>query len=106
MATERGNGIRPIALLIDLAAEHQGLLTRAQLLDAGLTRNFIDGRVKCSCCEDQICGVPEAALGISINTGRIVRRMALGVDARAAGFQAAGRNPVSASRCRSPSCGI
>ena len=47
VATERSTDLRPIAVLIGLAAEHQGLLTRAQLLDAGLTRNFIDGRVKC-----------------------------------------------------------
>ncbi|MEX2282923.1 MAG: type IV toxin-antitoxin system AbiEi family antitoxin domain-containing protein [Gemmatimonadota bacterium] len=33
-------------LLIGVAARHHGLLTRKQLLEAGLTRNFIDRRVK------------------------------------------------------------
>jgi predicted transcriptional regulator of viral defense system len=47
MARERGTGARRLSLLIDLAGKHHGLLTRRQLLDAGLTRNFIDGRVKC-----------------------------------------------------------
>jgi very-short-patch-repair endonuclease len=33
-------------LLIDMAAQHHGLLTRRLLLEAGLARNFIDRRVK------------------------------------------------------------
>jgi very-short-patch-repair endonuclease len=33
-------------LLVGIAAKHHGLLTRRQLLDAGLSRNQIDGRVK------------------------------------------------------------
>jgi very-short-patch-repair endonuclease len=47
MARERGSSARRMNLLIGLAAKHYGLLTRRQLLDAGLTRDFIDGRVKC-----------------------------------------------------------
>lgn len=47
MARERGSSARRLDLLIRLAAKHHGLLTRRQLLGAGLTRNFIDGRVKC-----------------------------------------------------------
>ena len=42
-----GNGAHRMQLLVDMAAKHHGLLTRRQLLQAGLTRNFIDGRVKC-----------------------------------------------------------
>jgi very-short-patch-repair endonuclease len=57
VATERSNGLRPIALLIGLAANHSGLLTRKQLLDAGLTRNFIDGRVKCGLLRRAHAGV-------------------------------------------------
>jgi very-short-patch-repair endonuclease len=33
-------------ILIGIAAEHHGLVTRRRLLNAGLTRNFIDGCVK------------------------------------------------------------
>jgi len=45
MAIERG--ARRMELLIGMAAQHAGLLTRKQLLEAGLTRNFVDGRLKC-----------------------------------------------------------
>lgn len=47
MARERGIRAGRMDVLLDIAARHRGLLTRLQLLDAGLTRNFIDGRVKC-----------------------------------------------------------
>jgi very-short-patch-repair endonuclease len=46
MAGERGDA-RRIEILINMAAKHHGLVTRKQLLDAGLTPNFIHGRVKC-----------------------------------------------------------
>ncbi len=47
MTRERSIGARRMDLLIGMAAKHHGLVTRKQLLNVGLTRNFIDGRVKC-----------------------------------------------------------
>jgi very-short-patch-repair endonuclease len=87
MAPERSNGLRPIVLLIGPAANHNGLLTRKQLLDAGLTRNFIDGRVRCGLLRRAHTGVyqfgpvspsyaRERAALLACNGGVIGRRSA------------------------------
>ena len=57
MAREPGIGARRMDLLLDIAAKQRGLLTRAQLLDAGLSRHFIDGRLKCGLLRSVHAGV-------------------------------------------------
>ena len=57
MAGERSIGFGRMAFLVDMAANHNGLLARKQLLDAGLSRNFIDGRVKCGLLRQAHAGV-------------------------------------------------
>jgi very-short-patch-repair endonuclease/predicted transcriptional regulator of viral defense system len=46
MGGERSSA-RRFEILIGIAAKHQGLVTRKQLLEAGLTRHTIDARVRC-----------------------------------------------------------